>query len=55
MSRQNEDTKKLVPNERIGKATARNLSETDISNMSNREFEAMIKGYTLGLKKEWNK
>ena len=38
--RQKEETEKFIPNERTGKA--RDLSKTDISNMPDNEFKAMI-------------
>ena len=35
------------------KAVAKDLSKTDISNMPDREFEAMIMKILTGLEKEW--
>ena len=40
--RQNEEIEKFTPNKGQDKATARYLSKTDISNMPDREFKAMI-------------
>ena len=40
--RQNEEIEKFTPNKGQDKATARDLSKTDISNMPDREFKAMI-------------
>jgi len=49
--RQNEKTEKYTQKKKQGKGTARDLSETDISNMSDREFKVMIIWILAGLEK----
>ena len=49
--RQNEETEKFIPNEKQNKATARDLSKIDTSNMPDREFKTIIIRILTGLEK----
>ena len=49
--RQNEETEKFIPYEKQNKATARDLSKIDTSNMPDREFKTIIIRILTGLEK----